>query len=90
MLRHPVTFNQNQRLTQLLTDLGCSQTDIQQYMPTPSEVSAALVKRATLATAAAAANSVTVDRDQPSTSAARGAEKGRKLLESKDCGISKY
>lgn len=53
MLRHPVNFNHHQRLIQLLTDLGSSSSEIQKYKPTPGEVSAALLKRASLASAAA-------------------------------------
>lgn len=67
MLRHPVNFNHNQRLTQLLTDLGCPQIDIQRYMPTPSQVRDALLKRTALASAAAASAS-TADRNQLYTS----------------------
>lgn len=67
MLRHPINFNHHQRLTQLLTDLGCPQIDIQRYMPAPSQVRDALLKRTALASAAAA-NSGSADRNQPSTS----------------------
>jgi hypothetical protein len=71
MLRHPASFNNHPRLTQLLTDLGCSQGEIQRNMPTPVEVKEALLKRLSLASAVAStSSSLGIDRSQPSTSSA--------------------
>ncbi|KAI6213950.1 hypothetical protein M3Y94_00211900 [Aphelenchoides besseyi] len=58
MLRHPANFNHHQRLTQLLSELGSSSSEINRHMPAPSEVSAALQRRTAVAmTASSSATS---------------------------------
>ncbi|KAI6186995.1 Symplekin [Aphelenchoides besseyi] len=56
MLRHPANFNHHQRLTQLLSELGSSSSEINRHMPAPSEVSAALQRRTAVAMTASSSS----------------------------------
>ncbi|CAD5225913.1 unnamed protein product [Bursaphelenchus okinawaensis] len=55
MLKHPINFSHHPRLQHLLTELGCSQSEIERNMPQRAEVAAVLQKRTALARAAAGA-----------------------------------
>lgn len=60
MLKHPASFPNHHRMTQLLLELGASQSEIVKAQPAPGEVSEILKRRVAAATAAALSN-------QPST-----------------------
>jgi hypothetical protein len=45
ILKHPGTFSNHHRLSQLLLDLGANQQEIQRSMPAPGEISDALKRK---------------------------------------------
>lgn len=53
MLKHPASFSNHHRMTQLLLELGASQSEIAKAQPVPGEVSEVLRRRVAAATAAA-------------------------------------
>lgn len=78
-LKHPASFSLHHRITQLLLELGSSQSEISRSMPAPGEVNEALKRRVAAAYVAAIASTSSLEQSHGSGDADLEAPEAKRL-----------